>query len=187
MVTKRMLLVAAAGWVAAAATGAAEATSGDPPLPPPLTALRDLPLTLPDATPTTLADQLAPAPAIISFWATWCAPCVAEARHLAALRTRYAHERLNIIGINVDRTRDEARIARFLERGRVNYIQLRGDPALYQAFGGGAQIALPRAFVFDADGSPRAAFGRYNGSSTLRALDGAVEAALAREGARPRG
>jgi len=155
---------------------APNARADGPPLPPALDALSPLAVTLPDGAAATLGDYLAPAPSVISFWATWCAPCVAEARHLARVRVRYPAAALNIVGINVDRRRDEDQIARFLTRTGATYTQLRAEPALYAAFGGSAtQIALPRCFVFAADGRAVAAFGRYNGAATLRAIDRAIE------------
>lgn len=176
MIARRTLLAAAL----AATPGVAFAQTEDgPPLPPSLDELNNLALTRPDGASTTLGASLHPGATVISFWATWCAPCIMEARHLGQMRTQIAPERLNIIGINIDRARDEARLAAFLQRGRVNYTQLRGDLAAYQAFGGGAQILLPRLYVFGADGRPGAVFGRYFGGATLRQVDRAVERALA--------
>lgn len=154
------------------------AEPASPPLPPPLSQLGGLPLALPDGAPTTLDDALGPGAAVISFWATWCTPCLREARHLSGLRARHPPERLNILGINVDRDRNEQRIAEFLNAGRVNFTQMRGDGATYAAFGQGETILLPRMFVFDATGVAAAAFGRYSGGVTLRAIDRAVDRVL---------
>ena len=183
MISRRLVLAGAA-YAPLAACGAlvpeanAEAYIS-PPLPPHLSGLGALALTRPDGTPTTLSAELSPGPAVISLWATWCAPCVQEARHLARLRESYRPDQLNIVGVNVDRERDEARIAQFLEQGRVNFAQVRGDAATYAAFGQGAALLLPRLFVFDAEGRPVAAFGRYFGGETLRAIDRAVAMVLA--------
>lgn len=151
-----------------------------PPLPPLLSDLAAVALTRTDGSQATLGSMLGPGATVVSFWATWCAPCVMEARHLAETRTRIARERLNILGVNVDRTRDESRLADFLRRGRVNYDQARGDLSAYQAFGGGDQILLPRLFVFSSEGRPIAAFGRYFGGATLRQVDRAIEQAIGR-------
>lgn len=176
MISRRSLLVAGA---ALAIPGAAQAqTAPPPPLPPSLSELGGLALSSPEGAPATLGAMLGPGPSVVSFWATWCAPCLMEARHLAGMRTRIPAARLNIVGINIDRDRDEERLADFLRRGRVNYTQARGDQAAYQAFGGGPQILLPRLFVFDANGRATAAFGRHDGNRTLREVDRAVERVL---------
>jgi thiol-disulfide isomerase/thioredoxin len=150
------------------------------PLPPPLAELSALALTRPDGAATTLGAELAPGnAAIISLWATWCGPCIQEAQHLAKTRTAYAPQTLDIIGINVERKRDEGKIAGFMKKGRVNYAQLRGDPEpVYTAFGGLMPITLPRLYVFDRSGRPTKVFGRYSGSKTLREIDQAVAAAI---------
>jgi hypothetical protein len=43
---------------------------------------------------------------------------------------------------------------------------------------GRAQLALPRTYVFDAQGQPLAAFGRFIGARTLNAIDEAVRRAV---------
>lgn len=176
MISRRLLLCAAGASVLPSVAHAQ--TADGPPLPPALSELTALALTTPEGAPTTLGAALGPGPSVVSFWATWCGPCLGEARHLAEMRTRIPAARLNIIGINIDRNRDEARLADFLRRGRVNYAQTRGDEAAYQAFGGGPQVLLPRLFVFDANGRATAAFGRYYGGRTLREVDRAVDRVL---------
>lgn len=178
MIQRRAFMLTAG----AATLTPARARADSLPLPPSLDALSPLAVAREDGAPITLGAALTPGPAVISFWATWCAPCILEARHLARMRSRFSVEALNIVGVNIDRQRDPARMAQFRERGRMNYVQLLGDFALYSAFNGGdaAVIALPRLFVFAADGRPTAAFGRYNGAATLRQIDNAVEAVVQR-------
>ena len=81
-------------------------------------------------------------PVVINFFASWCAPCIAEAKMLAELK----NQRVPIVGIAVrDRPED---VASFLTRN--------GDP--YEAIGADleskAQIAfgasgVPETFVID--------------------------------------
>jgi thiol-disulfide isomerase/thioredoxin len=153
-----------ASGLAACAPGSALAAG--PPMPPPISALEHLPLTLAGGARTTLGAHLGPGPSVVSFWASWCAPCVAEARHLARLRATVAPERLNIVGINIDVPAEDAEIARFLQLTRANYTQLRGDFTTYVAFDSGAAISLPRLHLFAADGAPAAVFDRFNAAAS---------------------
>jgi thiol-disulfide isomerase/thioredoxin len=147
-----------------------------PDLPPDLDRLRGLTLVSAEGASIPL-DDLAPAgrAAVISFWATWCAPCLLETRHLSQVRARHGAQRLSIVGINVDRTPDEGRIADFLARSGSNFRQVRAGRDAYRAFGGPAAIELPRTFVFAPDGRPVAAFGVFDAVS-----EGEVDAAIAR-------
>lgn len=177
MLARRTLLAAA---VAGATPSLAHAAAfADPPLPPHLDTLRAVNLTQPNGAATTLAQALGQGrPAIVSFWATWCAPCVGEAEHLARIRNRTPSARLAVVGINVDRRRDENRIAEFLRNARATYTQLRADNAIFEAFGCDA-ATLPRCFVFAADGRPLAAFDRFFEHQTPQRIDRVVAQALA--------
>lgn len=140
------------------------------PLPPSLDVLSSVPLQSFSGEDTTLGRHLRPGPAVINFWASWCAPCVEETMHLSSIRRRYDEARLNIIGLNVELVANEEGVRGFLERTRPAYTQLRADMSVYQAFGGDAQLSLPRLFVFDASGRPTAAFAAMNVQDVNRAI-----------------
>ncbi|MFT3726066.1 MAG: TlpA disulfide reductase family protein [Hyphomonadaceae bacterium] len=177
MISRRTALITAGAF---GLVQPAFAKADDLTLPPPLTSLRDLPLTRTDGAATPLGDSLAPSrAAVISLWATWCAPCSLEASHLSELRGKITADRLDIVGINIDGKREEAKIATFLKRSKVNFTQLRGDPKpTYLAFNGQMPITLPRLYVFTPSGAPTKVFGRYDGSATLKAIDSAIEEAI---------
>ena len=177
MISRRTALITASAF---GLIQPAFAKADDMTLPPPLSTLRGHPLTRPDGIPTLLGDSLTQGrPAVISLWATWCAPCSMEASHLTEVRRKIQADRLDIVGINIDSKRDEAKIAAFLKRSKVSFTQLRGDPReTYLAFNGQMPITLPRLYVFAPDGAPTRMFGRYNGGATLKAIDTAIDAAI---------
>jgi thiol-disulfide isomerase/thioredoxin len=180
MLDRRLLL---AGLTAAAATPAAaaeKALADQPEMPGPLARYRDLPVKRVDGEASTLGRLLGPPrPAVVSFWATWCAPCALEGRRLARLRRAYADERLAIVGINLDSNPDDTRLDQFRRKAQMNYTQGLDGKALYLALSDRATITLPRTYVFDAAGQPIAAFGRFFGERTLTAIDAAVRRAVA--------
>ncbi len=57
---------------------------------------------------------------IINFWATWCAPCVAELPEFNALKRRYAQQAVKVVLVSLDFKEDyPAKLARFLERKKM--------------------------------------------------------------------
>jgi thiol-disulfide isomerase/thioredoxin len=55
---------------------------------------------------------------LLDFWATWCAPCRAEARVIEAIRKK--HQDLVVIGVNVSDTKEAA--ARYLESTKPSWV-----------------------------------------------------------------
>ena len=59
---------------------------------------------------------------LVYFWATWCAPCVANLPSLARIRDRFGNDRLTILGVNLD---DDPELARaFVERKQLTWPQV---------------------------------------------------------------
>lgn len=57
---------------------------------------------------------------IINFWATWCAPCVAELPEFNALQQRYAGKPVKIIMVSLDFKEDyPMKLAGFVQRKRL--------------------------------------------------------------------
>lgn len=57
---------------------------------------------------------------IINFWATWCAPCVAELPEFNALYKRYEGKPVKIVMVSLDFKEDYPyKLARFLERKKL--------------------------------------------------------------------
>lgn len=106
-------------------------------------------------------------PVLIEFWATWCAPCAASARELAALQARVGADRLAVIGISVDRDADAVR--EFVRQHGADWPQHvvgdedRGLALLQQVFG---VQAVPQYLLLDADGVVR-----HIGSGPVAAQD----------------
>lgn len=89
---------------------------------------------------------------LIDFWATWCAPCLAELPRLRQLHARYPTRDLVILGISLDRssTRD---FRSWLQRQGIGWPQVREiggyDSPLAAQFG---VDVLPASFLVGRDG-----------------------------------
>jgi thiol-disulfide isomerase/thioredoxin len=84
----------------------------------------------------------------VDFWASWCAPCRRSFPWMNALAARYKGEGLAIVGINVDKRREDAE--RFLgdtpAAFTIAYDAQGATPAAY-AVGG-----MPSAYLVDRRG-----------------------------------
>ncbi len=87
--------------------------------------------------------------ALVSFWATWCVPCRDEMPVLQSLQARRAKDGLLVIGVELDRTSDEAS-RKFLADLGVTYPVLRGGAEISEQWGGIG--ILPTSFVVSAQG-----------------------------------
>jgi thiol-disulfide isomerase/thioredoxin len=91
---------------------------------------------------------------VLSFWAPWCAPCVAEIPHERELADRLKGIPFALLGVNCDRTEADARA--ILAREKMTW------PNWYDGEFGKAQIAesyhiqaLPTIYVIDSSGTIR--------------------------------
>ena len=100
---------------------------------------------------TWTTEQLRGRVTVIDFWATWCAPCLAELPRLKRMRESYARHELEILGVALEPGARRALVS-WLNRNRVDWpqIQERGyDSPLASAFG---VRALPATIVVNAEG-----------------------------------
>lgn len=47
---------------------------------------------------------------LVSFWATWCAPCVSELHHVQKLYAEYQDEGFQVLAVSIDAARDAAKV-----------------------------------------------------------------------------
>ncbi len=96
-------------------------------------------------------------PVLVNFWATWCGPCKLEMPWLAALRTKYAGQGFEVLGVSADElgtgakaAGEKAEIAATAEKNHANYPVLVGGGAISDSYGG--VDALPESFFVDRTG-----------------------------------
>lgn len=129
--------------------------------------------TMPDASgkPQVL-DQWKGKPLIVNFWATWCAPCVAEMPELSALQAELAPTKVQILGIGID---SAANIAEFATKYKITYpLYVGGMNASELARQLGNQAGgLPFTVIIGSDGRVRKT---YLGRLKMQALKNDLKA-----------
>jgi thiol-disulfide isomerase/thioredoxin len=87
---------------------------------------------------------------LLSFWATWCAPCRVETPWLVELDRKYRSQGLEIVAIALDATsKDE--IARYAKEQSIGYTILFGTSTVADAYGG--VELLPQTFFISRQGT----------------------------------
>ena len=86
---------------------------------------------------------------VLSFWATWCPPCVAEMPSLERLKRALAPEGLSVVTVSTDE--DEAELRRFVADHQLTLRVLR-DPGGRVAAGRYRITGYPETFVIDSTG-----------------------------------
>ena len=88
---------------------------------------------------------------LINFWATWCAPCKIEMPWLVALRTQYAGQGFEILGVSEDDAdTPRAKLVKFGQEQGLTYPLLVGDDAISRKYGG--VEFLPTSYFVGRDG-----------------------------------
>jgi thiol-disulfide isomerase/thioredoxin len=72
-----------------------------------------------DGAPTTLRELVGDRPAVVAFWATWCAPCRAEVPALNRAAERWRDRGLRVIGVALES--DDARVRAAADAWGVRY------------------------------------------------------------------
>ena len=93
-------------------------------------------------------DSLKNQVVVVNVWASWCAPCRAEATALSNVHSQFAHQDVSFVGIN---TRDSTAAAlAFTKRFSTGYPSLQdSDGVLTLAFGNLGPSATPTTLVLD--------------------------------------
>ncbi len=89
---------------------------------------------------------------LLSFWATWCGPCVVEAPHFVALHKALGRRKdFELIGVSLDS--DEQALRKFLKDNQFVWTQVFGDRAgasrMANQFGA---AAIPTTYLIGPDG-----------------------------------
>jgi peroxiredoxin len=109
---------------------------------------------------------------LLTFWASWCGPCLIEMPTFCNWQKIYATQGLQIVGVSMDDERADAMIA--YRRHRLNYSVVMGDADLGELYGG--VLGLPLTYLIDSKGVIRY---RHEGVADLSVIEGELRTLLA--------
>jgi len=93
---------------------------------------------------------------VVDFWATWCPPCVREIPGYVALQKKYGADGLVIVGVSLDRGKDnDQKVRDFAAKHQINYPLALADGDIVEAFSSiaGRIQAIPTTFLIDREGN----------------------------------
>jgi thiol-disulfide isomerase/thioredoxin len=87
---------------------------------------------------------------LLTFFATWCPPCLEEVPTLIQLQNEYRDDNFSVIGLSVDQGGARA-VKRLIEKKSINYPVVMADSQIMEDFGG--VYGIPVAFLINKKGN----------------------------------
>jgi peroxiredoxin len=98
-----------------------------------------------------LYENLRPGPTYISFWATWCKPCIEELKIIQKLYEKYREHGFKVVAINTEGPKAMAKIKSFVKSNGMTFtVLLDNDGEIFRRKFKGA--AMPFTVIADFDG-----------------------------------
>jgi peroxiredoxin len=98
-----------------------------------------------------LSEELGDGPVLLSFWATWCKPCLEELAELKKIYTEYEEKGFKLLAISTDNERTVAKVKPYVKSKSYDF------PILYDTNSEVARLyyarAVPFSVLIDKDGA----------------------------------
>lgn len=95
----------------------------------------------------TLSKLLEKGPVMISFWATWCAPCKEEMKKMQPLYEKYKSQGFTYVAINQDNQKSISKVKAFISSNEYTFpVVLDIDKKIFQDYLG---VGLPYSLIID--------------------------------------
>ena len=111
---------------------------------------------VPDKKPVAFRDYKGKV-VLLTFWATWCGPCVQEIPSLISLQKEFGSDNFSVIAISMDQGGDSL-VGKMIKKTGINYPVVMGNAKVSQDFGG--IFGIPTSFLVSRSGK---VVKRYNG------------------------
>ena len=113
--------------------------------------MRIVPFKLPSLTDNTMFDsrQLDDQVLLVTFFATWCPPCIQEIPSFVALQDSYREKGFSVVAFSVDEGSPEP-LLNLIEKYGINYPVIMADNEVAKGFGG--VTGIPVTFLVNRKG-----------------------------------
>ena len=103
-----------------------------------------------DGKPLKFSDDYKGKIVMIDFWATWCAPCMAEVPNVAAAYEKYHTSGFEVLGITMDDPDDGDKVKRVTTKKKMVWPELFGEAGKSKSIARMFSVeAIPAAFLID--------------------------------------
>lgn len=86
---------------------------------------------------------------LVTFFATWCPPCMQEIPDLISLQSEYAEKGFSVVALSVDQGGVSV-VRKLVEKRSINYPVLLANGATARDFGG--VVGIPTSFLINSKG-----------------------------------
>ena len=84
---------------------------------------------------------------LLTFWASWCGPCVEEMPTINLMREKYSTDKFEIISVTLDD--DLTKFSEAAKKYNMNWKHIFGDKDLVKKYG---VIGIPEIYLIDKTG-----------------------------------
>ena len=108
-----------------------------------------------------LSDHIGKEVVLIDFWATWCAPCLAEMPHLERMQTEYKSKGFLVVAVSMDGPESISDVPAFAKRNQMNFpVLLDEDSSIASIYN--PRKSAPLSAIIDKQGRISAVREGYN-------------------------
>lgn len=99
---------------------------------------------------TIASEQFKGQVVLVTFFATWCRPCMEEIPSLIHLQDQFGKQGFSVVAISVDQSGKKP-VKKVMDKKGINYPVLMADAKVTRDFGG--IVGIPTSFLVNRDGN----------------------------------